>query len=192
MEITVLPTGDVLIAERTGALKWYQPESGETVLVKQFDVAIRHKDKKKKWVSRETGLLGVTADPGFMKTGWIYCYYSAEEVEEHRLARFTFKAGKLSDEKILLRVPQTREEGVCHEGGSLAFDSKGNLFVSLGDNTNPFASDKYAPLDERPGQRVTSTRSEVRATRTICAGPSFASPRSLMALTPFRMETCFR
>ena len=159
MEIAVLPTGDVLIAERTGALKWYQPESGKTVVVKEFDVAVRHKEKKK-WVSRETGLLGVTADPGFVKNGWIYCYYSAEEVEEHRLSRFTFKDGKLTDEKVMLRVPQTRAEGVCHEGGSLAFDSSGHLFVSLGDNTNPFASDKYAPLDERPGKEsINSQRS---------------------------------
>ena len=170
MEIAVLPTGDVLIAERTGALKWYQPESGDTVLVKKFDVAVRHKDKKKKWVSRETGLLGVTASPDFMKTGWIFCYYSAEDVEEHRLARFTFKAGKLSDEKILFRVPQTREEGVCHEGGSLAFDSKGNLFISLGDNTNPFASDKYAPLDERPGRESVNSQRSAGNTNDLRGG----------------------
>ncbi|MGJ8725113.1 MAG: PQQ-dependent sugar dehydrogenase [Roseibacillus sp.] len=159
MEIAVLPTGDVFIAERTGALKWYQPESGETVVVKEFDVAVREK-KKGKWVSRETGLLGITADPNFMKNGWIYCYYSAERKEEHRLARFTFKAGKLGDEKILLSIPQSREEGVCHEGGSLAFDTEGNLFLSTGDNTNPFASDKFAPLDERKDKEyINSQRS---------------------------------
>ena len=159
MEIAVLPTGDVFIAERTGALKWYQPENGETVVVKEFDVSVMREKKKKKF-SRETGLLGITADPDFMNNGWIYCYYSPEKKEEHRLARFTFKDGKLSDEKILLHIPQTREEGVCHEGGSLAFDSDGNLFVSLGDNTNPFASDKYAPLDERRGREsINSQRS---------------------------------
>jgi len=32
----------------------------------------------------------------------------------------------------------------------LAFDAKGNLYVSIGDNTNPFESDGYAPIDERP------------------------------------------
>ncbi len=148
MEIAVLPTGDVLLTERTGALKWYQPDSGEIVLVKKFDVSLRNKAN-----SRETGLLGITADPDFLKTGWIYCYYSPKKPEEHRLSRFTFKNGKLRQEKVLLRIPQTRAEGVCHEGGSLAFDSEGHLFISTGDNTNPFASQKYAPLDERDGKK---------------------------------------
>ncbi|MDB4265508.1 PQQ-dependent sugar dehydrogenase [bacterium] len=159
MEIAVLPTGDVLIAERTGALKWYQSESGETVLVKTFDVSVRRQEGKKSF-SRETGLLGVTADPDFIKNGWIYCYYSPREVEEHRLSRFTFQGGNLSDEKVMFRVPQSREEGVCHEGGSLKFDSAGHLFISTGDNAVPFAADDYAPLDERPGfERVNSQRS---------------------------------
>lgn len=143
MEITVLPTEDVFIVERTGALKWYSPKSGETKVVKQFDVSIKTGEK-----SRETGLLGITADPNFMKNGWIYVIYSPPSPEEHRLSRFTFKKGTLSNEKILLHIPQSREDGVCHEGGSLAFDAKGNLFLSLGDNTNPFKSSGYAPLNE--------------------------------------------
>ena len=139
MEITVLPTEDVFIVERTGALKWYSPKSGETKVVKQFDVSIKTGEK-----SRETGLLGITADPNFMKNGWIYVIYSPPSPEEHRLSRFTFKKGTLSNEKILLHIPQSREDGVCHEGGSLAFDAKGNLFLSLGDNTNPFKSMYFA------------------------------------------------
>jgi hypothetical protein len=31
------------------------------------------------------------------------------------------------------------------------FDSFGNLFLGVGDNTSPFASDSYTPIDERPG-----------------------------------------
>src|SRR5690606_34698183 len=37
----------------------------------------------------------------------------------------------------------------CHVGGKIDFDSKGNLFLSTGDDSNPFASDGYAPLDDR-------------------------------------------
>lgn len=146
MEMTVLPTGDVFMAERTGALKWYSPTKGEVKLVHKFEVSLKDGGK-----SRETGLLGITADPNFMKNGWIYVYYSPVKPEVHRLSRFTFKTGTLKDEKILLQVEQSREDGVCHEGGSLAFDRKGNLFLSLGDNTNPFKSDGYAPIDERRG-----------------------------------------
>ena len=163
MEITVLPTGEVLIAERTGALKWYSPESSEVKVVKKFDVSI-----KKEGRSRETGLLGITADPQFEKNGWIYTYYSPERQEEHRLSRFRFHEGELKDEKILLRVKQSREKGVCHEGGSLAFDRQGHLFLSTGDNTNPFKSNGYSPLDERRdhehmnSQRTAADTSDLR------------------------------
>ncbi|MGJ8634734.1 MAG: PQQ-dependent sugar dehydrogenase [Luteolibacter sp.] len=156
MEITIVDTGDVFIVERTGALKWYSPKLGEVKEVERLEVSVKHKKK----FSRETGLLGITADPDFMKNGWLYLYYSPLKEEVHRLSRFNFRAGRLSDEKILFSIPQSRKDGVCHEGGSLAFDSKGNLFLSTGDNTNPFASDKYAPLDERKGkEEINSQRS---------------------------------
>lgn len=144
MEITVLPNNHIFIVERTGALKWFNPQSGEVKLVKKFDVAVRKKE-----VARETGLLGIAADPNFMRNGWLYCFYSPKKTEEHRVSRFTFRAGKLSDEKILLEYAQTRGGNTCHEGGSLAFDADGNLYISSGDNTCPFKSNGFAPIDER-------------------------------------------
>ncbi|HEX6629115.1 MAG TPA: PQQ-dependent sugar dehydrogenase, partial [Gemmatimonadaceae bacterium] len=54
----------------------------------------------------------------------------------------------LDSKKIILEVPTQRLQ-CCHTGGSIAFDSKGNLYLSTGDNSNPFASG-YAPIDERP------------------------------------------
>ena len=47
---------------------------------------------------------------------------------------------------------QAQREQCCHSSGSLAFGLDGSLFISVGDNTNPFASDGYAPIDERPGR----------------------------------------
>jgi PKD repeat protein len=32
----------------------------------------------------------------------------------------------------------------------MTFDADGNLYLSTGDDTNPFASDNYTPIDERP------------------------------------------
>ncbi|MEM9080597.1 MAG: PQQ-dependent sugar dehydrogenase [Verrucomicrobiota bacterium] len=163
MEMAVLPTGDVFIAERTGALKWFKPETGEVALIKQFEVSVKTEN-----LSRETGLLGVTAHPDFMKNGWVYVYYSPKSPEEHRLSRFTFRSGTLGDEKVMLRVSQSREKGVCHEGGSLAFDGQGNLFLSLGDNTNPFKSSGYAPINEMRGmesqnaQRTSGNTNDLR------------------------------
>ncbi|WP_200389884.1 PQQ-dependent sugar dehydrogenase [Roseibacillus ishigakijimensis] len=148
MEIAPLPDGRVLIAERTGALKLYTPGEQGARTVHHFEVSVRN---EKAGTSRETGLLGVTADPDFSQNGWIYCYYSPQEPSEHWLTRWTLKNGRLEDEKVLLTMEQSREVGVCHEGGSLAFDGAGNLFLSTGDNTNPFKSNGYAPLDEREG-----------------------------------------
>ena len=37
----------------------------------------------------------------------------------------------------------------CHVGGDIVFDAAGNLLLSTGDDTNPFESDGYAPIDER-------------------------------------------
>jgi len=39
-----------------------------------------------------------------------------------------------------------------------------------GDNTNPFSSDSYTPIDQQPGREGVSTRSAARATPTACPG----------------------
>ncbi|MEK8105416.1 PQQ-dependent sugar dehydrogenase [Micromonospora sp. M12] len=54
----------------------------------------------------------------------------------------------LTSEQQIIDVPTDR--GICcHVGGQIDFDSKGNLYLSTGDDTNPFASDGYVPIDER-------------------------------------------
>ncbi len=55
-----------------------------------------------------------------------------------------------SEEKIL-EVPVDRGM-CCHVGGNIDFDAKGNLYLSTGDDTNPFSSDGYAPIDDTPGR----------------------------------------
>ena len=44
------------------------------------------------------------------------------------------------------------DPGCCHTGGSIAFDRVGNLFVSYGDNTNPFTAGDFAPVEPTPGK----------------------------------------
>ena len=93
----------------------------------------------------------LAADPGFATNRWIYLYWSpAGDVPENRVSRFTLDGDRLdgASEKVVLRVPVQREV-CCHEAGSLAFDGDGNLFVSTGDNTNPFESDGFNPTSNR-------------------------------------------
>ena len=40
----------------------------------------------------------------------------------------------------------------CHVGGDIVFDAAGNLILATGDDTNPFESDGYSPIDERAGR----------------------------------------
>jgi cytochrome c len=145
MELEVLDDGRVMFVERRGAVRLYDPKVNRTSQVGVIPVAYQ----------KEDGLLGLALDPDFSKNGWIYFYYSpiGEETIQH-LSRITFSGGKLEldSEKIILKVPVQRGEACCHAGGSLEFGPNGHLFISTGDNTNPFASKGYSPVDQRPGR----------------------------------------
>jgi cytochrome c len=143
MELEVLDNLDVLFIERGGKIRKFVATTGEVEEVGILDV----------YAQNEDGLLGLAKDPEFNKNHWIYLYYAPSGPDSiNRLSRFTLTDGLLdkSSEKIMLEVPVFR--GCCHSGGSLEFDSKGNLFISLGDDTTPFESDNYNPIDERAGR----------------------------------------
>jgi len=139
MEIEVLNNKDVLIIERAGKIRLYQNETGNLIEVGFLEV----------YPEREDGLLGLAKDPNFDINHWIYLYYSPPNTSLNRLSRFDFRDNIviLSSEKILLDVPVYRD--CCHSGGSLEFDAHGNLFLSLGDDSTPFESSNYNPIDER-------------------------------------------
>lgn len=144
MELAVTPEGYVFVTERTGGLKLVRPSDGKVLPVAQLEVEVRKGEH-----ARECGLLGIALDPDYATNKWLYLYYSPTSASVHRLSRFTFTGTSLGEEKILLEVPAERGRAVCHEGGSLAFGPEGHLFLSTGDNTCPFESDGYAPIDAR-------------------------------------------
>lgn len=152
MELAVAKDGRVFFVERGGAVKMISPGTKGSSVVGQI----------KTFTGLEDGLLGITLDPNFAENHWLYLFYAAPETTqnsngkkagENRVSRFTLTDGKLdpASEKVLIRIDTQREE-CCHSGGSLNFDSAGNLFASVGDNTNPFGSDGYAAIDESPGR----------------------------------------
>jgi cytochrome c len=143
MELEVLSDGRVIFIERKGKVKMFEPLTGSTKEIGFIDVFFESED----------GLLGLAKDPGFDNNKWIYLYYSpVGPVSINRLSRFMLVDDMIdmASEKIMLEIPHFR--GCCHSGGSIEFDSKGNLFLSLGDDTTPFESDNYNPIDERKGR----------------------------------------
>lgn len=155
MELTILPDSRVLIVERKGNLKLYSPVTGKTTLIAKIPVNTKVRDEEGNEENDEGGLLGITRDPDFSENGWIYLYYSPEGNEpKNILARYQMKGDELllDSKKVLLEIPTQRVIS-GHAGGSLTFDSKGNLYLSTGDHINPHQSNGYSPTDERPGRQ---------------------------------------
>lgn len=137
-ELEVLPDGRVLFVERRGGVKLYNPTTER----------LQNYDSVPVFYTYEDGLMGLALDPHFLYSRWVYVYYSPLGDEpKNVLSRFRFTENGLVDEKVMLEVPTQREE-CCHTGGSIQFGSDGLLFLSTGDNTNPFFSDGFGPMDD--------------------------------------------
>ncbi|OON81782.1 ThuA domain-containing protein [Streptomyces tsukubensis] len=159
MSLAVLPDRSVLHTSRDGTLR-LTDASGATSVAGRLDV----------YSHDEEGLQGVGIDPAFKDNRFVYLYYappldtpSGDAPENgsaadfapfdgvNRLARFVLKEDgtlDLASEKNVLEVKTSRGT-CCHVGGDIDFDAEGNLYLSTGDDTNPFASDGFSPIDER-------------------------------------------
>ncbi|MGA5762068.1 ThuA domain-containing protein [Nonomuraea bangladeshensis] len=143
MMVDVAKDGRVFYIDRLGEVKIIKPVGG-TVTAADLDV----------FTANESGLLGLALDPGFDTNHWVYLYYSPTGTNVDRLSRFTVTGDTLdlASEKTILDVPVQRAE-CCHHGGGMVIDPKtGDLWLGTGDNTNPFASDGYTPIDEQSGR----------------------------------------
>lgn len=154
MQLVITPDLKVIYIERPGAIRMYYPDIKKTKLIATLDV----------YFGSEDGLLGIALDPKFITNHWIYFFYSPAnkkavtlpkpeyEMSAQRVSRFTMLKDSIlmSSERIILQIPLIR--ACCHSAGSLEFGPDGNLFISVGDNTNPSASSGFAPIDERSGR----------------------------------------
>ena len=155
MSLAVLPDRSVLHTARNGTVR-RTDSAGTTTVIGTIPV----------YTHDEEGLQGVGVDPGFATNRAIYLYYSPRLSTPSgdapgsgtdftawkgylQLSRFTLNSDftlNTTSEKKVLEVGNDR--GLCcHVGGDIDFDSAGNLYLSTGDDTNPFASSGYSPLD---------------------------------------------
>ncbi|EHR60202.1 ThuA domain-containing protein [Saccharomonospora cyanea] len=151
-ELAVAPDRRVFYIQRTGALKVIDQESMEVTTALDFAYT-------PEMTSQSDGLLGLTLDPDFAENHHLYLLWSDPEEPRLNLSRFTVSDDNTVDrssEARLLEIPTFRGEGRAnsHMAGSITFDADGNLYVATGDNTDPFASDGFTPIDEREGRRA--------------------------------------
>lgn len=152
IEMAVLPNLDILIIQRRGEILHFRNNTSELVEVAKLNVFNE--------INLEEGMLGIQIDPNFKENNWVYIFYSPKSKSVNRLSRFKFIDGEFSDEseQIIIEVEAQREH-CCHNGGSIAFGSDGLLYVSTGDNTNPFDENGanyvhsgFAPINDLSGK----------------------------------------
>ncbi len=115
----------------------------------------------------ETGLLGVAASPDFATTGHVYLQYvptfnpdnpvhagmadgdqrRITKMAQARISRFTINrtTKKLDlDSEVVLFNYDLQIWSCCHQGGGMAFDSEGNLYVTVGDDNSSQSTNGYS------------------------------------------------
>jgi len=129
----ICPNGKIYIIERWGTLSVYDPQMKQARVIGKMEPA----------TTSETGLLGLILAPEFSEeTPVLYLLYTQEVLNAetgkkqlvHNVSRFRLMDGLLdkSSEEIILKIPFDYGQ---HVGGDLDFDSHGNLYISVGDNT---------------------------------------------------------
>jgi cytochrome c len=152
MSIAPSSDGDIYLVEREGKLFRIRPSTGGVFEIGNLAVSALRTTDPKSETGREDGLQGIALDPAFKTNQRLYLFYSVPDKLMDRLSRFQLRDGKLdlASELMLFEIPMERDKTVCHHGGSLQFGPDGLLYLSVGDNTNPFASDGTSPSDNRP------------------------------------------
>lgn len=122
--IAFMPNGDALVSQRdeativvvkrSGRVRTIGPVSGQQVAS-----------------GSEAGLLGLAIDPQDPTS--VFAYLST--AQDNRVVRMSYRNGRLADTRVII-------EGIplgpgIHQGGRLAFDNSGSLFVSTGDAGKP-------------------------------------------------------
>ena len=186
MELAVAPDGRVFFIELGGAVKIYDPGD-------RLDDAGRPVQRLHRVAN--TGCSAWRSTPTLPTNGWIYLYYVAQQrlASNQRLSRFTIvgqSARSAAPKRILLVIPTDRSN-TNHQAGSLAFGPGGELYLSTGDNTNPFESSGFAPIDERAGRVDLRRAANLPETPPTSAARSCASCRSPTARTRFPTGNLF-
>ena len=124
--LTFLPDGSALVSSRnTGEIRRIDPITGQHVAVGTVpDVVARN----------DSGLLGLAASPGFATDRTVYAYLTTVDDNRVIALQFSEDMGAFEPGRVVL---DGIVAGSGHQGGRLAFDTEGNLWITTGDANEP-------------------------------------------------------
>lgn len=121
-EIVFLPSGEMVVAERSGKLSVLGDNPREIKIPGVIEAG-------------EGGHLGVALHPNFGQNKYIYIYYTTSKSEKiiNRVIRFTFENATITNPQIIIDdIPGARN----HNGGRIAFGPDKLLYITTGDAEN--------------------------------------------------------
>ncbi len=144
IEFEVLPSLDVLVVERGGKVGLLKHGADAMLDLVHLNVID----------TESNGLNGIALAPDFDVSGQVYfSYLPAGQPSYQRVSRMILYEDFLDtlSEEIIMEIPIEYKYG-WHGTNAIEFDSKGNLYIGLGDFTLQSSEIAgYAQIDERPG-----------------------------------------
>ena len=145
MQFTLLGDGRIVVVDRMGTVHVIKKDGTSVpTIVPIYAVGAG----KPNW---EDGMIGIVADPDFSTNPYVYILHAVkgDEPKQH-LMRYGFIDDQLdiASGKMVLEIKNCRTI-IGHCGGCLSFAPGRMMFISTGDNTTPFESDGFSPLDAR-------------------------------------------
>ncbi|MDB5103136.1 MAG: hypothetical protein JWP91_825 [Fibrobacteres bacterium] len=125
---------DIYFVQRYGKIRKFSVATSQLTTIATIPVGD---------VKLEDGVTGIVLDPGFKSNRWMYIYYTSGMDPDFRFRLSRFRLGgngmlDMASEKPILVI--AAKKGESHTGGSMRFDSQGNLYLGVGDNHLPIVN----------------------------------------------------
>lgn len=144
MDVQVVRNGNsiaqinVFFVERLGKVKMYDGAQKKVITLGSIAVWAKGRDN-------DNGLMGIVLDPDFARNRNVFFWYSPDQLRGEnkllRLTRMTLNADytlNKASEKILIEILASTTDQ-WHSGGPMQFDSYGDLWIAIGNNSKDLA-----------------------------------------------------